>query len=508
MDRVMTILGIAASLRNARWGIGNKKLVEHLEVLIDEQELKKFLREESEIHLKNFIQAGRAEGKDFLHIHRTLNQNRGDSGLSNSEVALASALWAAKNVGVRIDHCSLSEFFLPNGTNKNLDQLKEKLINADGLIVSGPVYFGDRGSLSQSFLELIQRDSELQDAVSGKLYAGIAVGAKRNGGQETTLIYQLFDFLSLGMLGVGNDSDTTAQYGGTGLAGDVGTMHADDYGLATSIGTGRRIAALATKLGKRERIKGHAKIVFLVLQDSMGSHAERYTKSLLENLQGDVEATILNISKANILRCIACDICPTHIDVDDEYRCIISADRDDMSDLHARLLYYDAIIPVIWSGVDVGQITSNYQKFIERTRYLRRGDYVWSDMLVSPIIWEELGGNKNMALRAVTSMLRHHTILSRPIVGYIKDENILNEEEVIQDLSSFIGEARRVGAARLTSKSEESNNNYVPVGYILSADKDQEDQRLGSRVKMVQIRNEKQLKEREARVISGRTVTE
>jgi len=81
MGRVITILGIAASLRNARWGIGNKKLVDHLEVLADEHELKRFLREESEIHLQNFIQAGRAEGKDFLHIHRTLNQNRGDSGL-------------------------------------------------------------------------------------------------------------------------------------------------------------------------------------------------------------------------------------------------------------------------------------------------------------------------------------------------------------------------------------------------------------------------------------------
>ena len=248
--------------------------------------------------------------------------------------------------------------------------------------------------------------------------------------------------------------------------------------------------------------------MFIVIQDSMGSHAERYTKSLLESIQGDVESTILNISKANILRCIACDICPTHIDVDDEYRCIISADRDDMSDLHGRLLDHDAIIPVIWSGVDIGQITSNYQKFIERTRYLRRGDYVWSDMLVSPSIWEELGGNKNMALRAVTSMVRHHTILSRPLVGYIKDGDILNEEEVIQGLSSFIGEARRVGAGRLTSESQESTKNYVPVGYILSADKEQEDQRLGSRAKMVQIRNEKHLKERKARVISSRGVTE
>ena len=48
--------------------------------------------------------------------------------------------------------------------------------------------------------------------------------AKRNGGQETTLVYQLIDMINLNMLGVGNDSASTSQYGGTVVAGDVGTM--------------------------------------------------------------------------------------------------------------------------------------------------------------------------------------------------------------------------------------------------------------------------------------------
>ena len=52
------------------------------------------------------------------------------------------------------------------------------------------------------------------------------------------------DMLNLGLLTVGNDSETTSQYGGTGLAGDIGTMPQDDYGLETAMGTGRRIARM------------------------------------------------------------------------------------------------------------------------------------------------------------------------------------------------------------------------------------------------------------------------
>ena len=44
------------------------------------------------------------------------------------------------------------------------------------------------------------------------------------------------------------------------------------------------------------------------------------------------EAVILDIASQNIHRCLACDVCPTHIDVDEKYRCIIKAKSDHMAD--------------------------------------------------------------------------------------------------------------------------------------------------------------------------------
>ena len=46
-------------------------------------------------------------------------------------------------------------------------------------------------------------------------------------------------------------------------------------------------------------------------------------------------------------------------------------------------------------------LQSQYQEFIERTRYLRRGDYVFSDMLCAPLVLEELGVCDNMQIRMI-----------------------------------------------------------------------------------------------------------
>ena len=48
--------------------------------------------------------------------------------------------------------------------------------------------------------------------------------SERNGGQETTLIFQALDFLNMGCKVIGNGHDTTAQYGGTLVAGDIGKV--------------------------------------------------------------------------------------------------------------------------------------------------------------------------------------------------------------------------------------------------------------------------------------------
>ena len=84
-----------------------------------------------------------------------------------------------------------------NGEGRHLDTLKEHILSADAILISGPVYFGDRGSLVQALIEFISSDTEIKDHLEGKLYGAIAVGAKRNGGQDTQLIYQLIDMFNI-----------------------------------------------------------------------------------------------------------------------------------------------------------------------------------------------------------------------------------------------------------------------------------------------------------------------
>lgn len=493
------LIGIAASLRNARWGIGNKDLVDSLRHMSGEEELFAFLKTESELHLENFVQAGRKDGKSFLEIYDNLKHNTGNKGLSNSEVALAAALWAALRYDIDIEHVSLSEYFLASGAIRNEEKLKEKLLEADGLIVSGPVYFGDRGSLVQSLVELIRRDPPLSKRLQGKVYGGIAVGAKRNGGQETTLIYQMLDFVNLGYWAVGNDSDTTAQYGGTGHAGDIGTMHKDSYGLRTAMGTGRRIASLIRELGHRRTVSGPVKVLFVVLQDRHGEAARRLAE-MLHGLEGELQATIVNAEEKRIAPCIACDICPTHIDVDDIYRCIITSKSDNMQNIHNDLLHHDAIVPVLFSALDMSDVSSNYQTFMERTRYLRRGDYVFSNQLVAPLVFEEIGASENLALRAMTSMVRHHTVIAKPMIGYINDNKVLNNFELVAQLRTFLASTRCLAAARLAEIYEKDNLKYRPIGYVLAADKEAEDVRLNSRNEMVKSRYEHMIEEAQQRL--------
>ncbi len=502
MNKKPKLLGIAASLRNARWGAGNDVLIESLHGIKTEEELFAFLTKESELCLENFVEAGRKEGKTFLEIYDNLKKSRGDKGLSNSEVALAGALWAALQHGVDIGHLSLSEYFLPTGRSKNIEELRQKLIEADGLLVSGPVYFGDRGSLAESLVDLIRNDSDLRQKLEGKLYGGIAVGAKRNGGQETTLIYQMLDFINLGMPSVGNDSDTTAQYGGTGHAGDVGTMHKDKYGLNTSMGTGRRMASLLKRLGYGTEIQGPLKPLFLILQDR-GGEAERHLQTLLQSHAGSLKPTVLNVAGKRVLRCLACDVCPTHIDVDNVYRCIISSTQDDMKVFHDLLLDHDAIVPVVYSSKDRSGVVSNYQNFIERTRYLRRGDYIFSNQVVAPLVFEELGSRENYHIRMMTSMIRHHTVMTRPIIAHLQEGRCLNQEQVNEDFVEFLEQTRIYAGARLTESIERGTNKYNPVGYVLSSNKDAEDEKLDRRQVMIEDRRQRLSQEAQERLQQG-----
>ena len=85
-----------------------------------------------------------------------------------------------------------------------------------------------------------------------KVVGFIAVGAKRNGGHETTIVNTAMQMMSLGTIFV-NDGHPVSQFGGICKAGLIGSDISDDsYGIKTSIGVGRRVSETAQilKAGK------------------------------------------------------------------------------------------------------------------------------------------------------------------------------------------------------------------------------------------------------------------
>src|SRR5690606_11770291 len=75
-------------------------------------------------------------------------------------------------------------------------ELEQAVATADGIVLSSPVYFGDRSSVANKLFQISGRENWLKSKVFGMLICG----AKRNGGQETTNVFALTEALSQGAL--------------------------------------------------------------------------------------------------------------------------------------------------------------------------------------------------------------------------------------------------------------------------------------------------------------------
>ena len=441
------ILGISASLRNARLGYGGEKLISELKDLESQEDLKKFIKSQIKIKLENTL--------DLKNLGSPLY------GLSNSEAAIAVALWGSLQEKVEIDYISLADYFPPNGRIRNLEKLKEKIIDCHGIVLSGPVYFGDRGSLAQSFIDFCSQDLEIKKNLKNKIYGGLSVGAKRNGGQETTLVYQMLDMANLNMLVVGNDSETSSQYGGTVVAGDIGTFIEDDYGFDTCLGTGKRVARTIKLINHDNQ---DLEIHLWLLQDHESRKGLEKFKSWIyemKNLYPKIKFKIWDIASSEITRCLGCDICPTEKGPHDEYRCIIQSERDFFVMHHKDLIRADAIFLCAYSPEDRSKIVSQYQTFMERTRYLRRDNYLFTDTLVASFVISEISARQNLHLRMMTSAIRHHTIIHHPLIGMEYQGETLGWDRLIQLGCDFIEVAKKIPKKKLDVK-------YNPIGYIIN----------------------------------------
>jgi multimeric flavodoxin WrbA len=478
-----TILGISASRRSGRWSGGATELVDQIREIASDDDLRAFLKRESLAQLANFKEAGREADGSFSERYAEFKRRFGRRGLSNVDVGIVAALWSALESGADIDFVSLAEYFPPSAAPRRLDELRDRLDRARGILLGSPVYFGDRSSLASDLIQMIHADDRLRGSSRARVAAGIAVGAKRNGGQETTLVYQMLDMVRAGWLAVGNDATTTAQYGGTLCAGDLGTAWSDAYGLATSMGTGRRLARVADLLttGEQVRLQGRLRVAFWILQDR-DDYARRVLERLIAPFRDRIEPSVFTIHEEPVLGCIACDLCPTELGPDSEYRCVVRSGRDFLRREHPRLVDADAIVPVAFEPLVATGVQTRYQRFLERTRYLRRGDYVFSDLLTAPLVFAEVGADTGLPLRMLTSLIRHHTVLSRPMIGHCHEGKILNGDGLRDNWRSFIERAELVTAGRIAVRARSADaRRYQPVGYAISAEREREDRALGRR---------------------------
>ncbi len=120
---------------------------------------------------------------------------------------------------------------------------------------------------------------------------------------------------------------------------------------------------------------------------------------------------------------------------------------------------------------------------MERTRYLRRDNYIFDDLLVAPFVVSELDNRQNMQIRMAGSMLRHHTVLHRPIMAIESEGRCLNPATVARDGDLFVRRSRELLIGRyLQSKAA---TEYRPVGYQISAARNREEQASGVTIRAI-----------------------
>ncbi|MBR3213031.1 MAG: flavodoxin family protein [Methanosphaera sp.] len=126
--------------------------------------------------------------------------------------------------------------------NDDMQMLTDKVRDADGVIMSSPVYFGDMTGLAKTFIDRL-RPLRNVHAFKYKVCGAVSTGGFRNGGQESTIASIHDFFLIQGGIVVGDDRPT-AHYGATG----VGDTSDDDTADITCQNLASRMVDVLKKI--------------------------------------------------------------------------------------------------------------------------------------------------------------------------------------------------------------------------------------------------------------------
>ncbi len=372
--------------------------------------------------------------------------------LANSEILAGAAMVGARLAGVDVDYFPLCHLFpakdgkafdLKGGSvddlrfshedtlNINKEAFEELMAGLDesrGVVLATPVYFGDRSSVANKFLQMASERQRVQD----KVYGVVSVGAKRNGGQETCDIYSLYEMLNQGALCVGNGMPTS-QYGGTAVGGDMGHVLQDEWGLHTAFGTGERVAQVSkiVNAGARDTSEAECELGLVVAMDTrdrrLRSHVEALAREAEAQVPG-VRISVIGLVDNDIYRCLGCDSCPRGKETDSPH-CVIRDPEDFLDTVCNSFRRMDGFVMCGFNPRRLEDIVTRYQVFTERMRFIRRNDYELSNKLVAGLCYHQFGATINPihSLKVMTSYIRHNTIMHRSIEVFDHDGQLLND---------------------------------------------------------------------------------
>jgi multimeric flavodoxin WrbA len=148
-----------------------------------------------------------------------------------------------------------------------MHELWDSLIEAKGIIIGTPTYYGNVSSQLKAIMDRctalvqIQKDGSIKHMLRGKIGAAIAVGGCRNGGQESALMSIIRFFMFCNMFPVGLPEAEDQGLGVAAFGNNPGEVLKDKWKswLGREVSSpeharilGRKVAILATSLSVPE----------------------------------------------------------------------------------------------------------------------------------------------------------------------------------------------------------------------------------------------------------------
>ncbi len=149
--------------------------------------------------------------------------------------------------------------FIPcaqNGTD-DVQDIFEKMIHADGVIVASPVYFGVLADIFHRFINRTRLLRHQNFRLANKPVGIMAVAGRRSGGGEIAIMSAWNPFIRNGCLLVGNGGGTS-QYGAIAWAGAPGSIAQDHWGMLQGRQVAERVYSVARLIKAGGLAEGYA----------------------------------------------------------------------------------------------------------------------------------------------------------------------------------------------------------------------------------------------------------